>query len=324
MQVQIIMSRPTRKNDAVWRIGFVGTGGVAQRHAGILRGFPDVELVAATDVDADRTRAFGEQYGTTAVPDVEALLACEPDAVYVGIPPFAHGEVELALATAGVALFVEKPLAVDLATAEKTTAALTGAGVLTRVGHHWRCAEPVRRAAELLAGRTVRLVTATWLDKIPPVPWWTDRDRSGGPLVEQAVHVLDTARVLAGEVEAVAALSAGPVPDGTVDTATAGLLRFASGAVGTVTTASVLGRKHRAGCEVVADGLVVAVGEDWLEVDDGTGTVREEFDRQTALVAADRDFVDALAGRAGPAGLPDVAEALLSHRLACALAGAAR
>jgi hypothetical protein len=91
-----------------------------------------------------------------------------------------------------------------------------------------------------------------------------------------------------------------------------------------VTTASVLHRKHRAGCEIVADGLVVGVGEDWLEVEDGSGPVREEFDRQAALVAADRSFVDALGGHSDRIGLPDVAEALRSHRLACAVAGAAR
>lgn len=320
------MSPLSSDDSAVRRIGFVGTGGVAQRHAGILAGFPDVELVAATDTDPDRAAAFGDRFGTVPAADVDALLGHGLDAVYVGVPPFAHGEVELALAAAGVALFVEKPLAADLPTAEETAAALADAGVLTRVGHHWRCAEPVRRAAGLLAGRRVRLVTATWLDKVPPVPWWTDRALSGGPLVEQAVHVLDTVRLLAGEAEVVAALSAGPLGDGdaTADAATAGLLRFASGAVGTVTTASVLHRKHRAGCEIVADGLVVGVGEDWLEVEDGSGPVREEFDRQAALVAADRSFVDALGGHPDRIGLPDVAEALRSHRLACAVAGAAR
>lgn len=318
------MRRLSSENSAVRRIGFVGTGGVAQRHAAILAEFPDVELVAATDTDPDRTTVFADRFGTAPAADVDALLGHDLDAVYVGVPPFAHGDIELTLAAAGVALFIEKPLAADVETAEKIAAALADAGVLTRVGHHWRCAQPVRRAAELLVGRRVRLVTATWLDKVPPVPWWSDRALSGGPLVEQAVHVLDIVRLLAGEAEVVAALSAGPLGGGDADAATAGLLRFASGAVGTVTTASVLHRKHRAGCEIVADGLVVGVGEDWLEVEDGSGPVREEFDRQAALVAADRSFVDALGGHADPTGLPDVAEALRSHRLACAVAGATR
>jgi myo-inositol 2-dehydrogenase / D-chiro-inositol 1-dehydrogenase len=322
------MTAPTSQDRARRRIGFVGTGGVADRHASVLAGFDDVELVAAADVDPERAAAFAQRHGTAAVDDLDALVGCDLHAVYVCVPPFAHGDVEVRLAAAGLALFVEKPLAADEATAQRVADALDRAGVPTRVGLHWRCAEPVRRARELLADRPVRLVGATWLDKVPPVPWWTDRERSGGPLVEQAVHVLDTARVLVGEVESVHAASAGPVPGGSTDAATAALLRFAGGAVGTAATTCVLGRKHRAGVEVVADGLALGVGEDWLEVDDGSGPRREEFDRRAALVAADREFVDALDGAAPgaavpPLALPDHREALRSHRLACALARSA-
>jgi len=318
----------TDHGTAICRIGFVGTGGVATRHATILGGFDDVELVAATDVDPIRADAFARTHGVRAVPDVAALCGLDLHAVYIGVPPSAHGATEAELAAAGLALFVEKPLGADQATAEWVAGRLRTTPVLTRVGHHWRCAEPVREAVRLLAGRRVRLATATWLDKIPPVPWWTDRARSGGPIIEQAAHVLDLLRVLVGEVTTVHAVSAGPVPDGSVDAATAAVLTFAGGAVGTVTTSCVLGRKHRAGVEIVADGLVLGVGEDWLEV----GSQRREFDPWTARVAADRAFVDALRGRASrrspdgessPLALPDHAEALHTHRLACALARSA-
>ncbi len=223
------------------------------------------------------------------------------DAVYVCVPPFAHHpaetSAEVQVADAGVAVFVEKPLATDLATAEAIAARLRRAGVLTRVGHHWRCAEPVARARELLAHRTIRLVSGTWWDKVPPVSWWLHQARSGGPVVEQAIHLLDLARVLVGEVEVVQASASGTVPGGDVDAAVVALLSFVDGAVGTLGTASVLGAKHRAGIEIVAEGLVVGVGEDWLEVYDGVVSSRAEFDRWTACVAADRAFVDALAGR---------------------------
>ena len=309
----------------VLRVGVVGTGGVATRHATILSGFADVTLVAATDVDPARAATFAAQFGTGAVDDVAALLARDLDAVYVCVPPFAHRpadtSAEAQLAAAGLPLFVEKPLAPDLETAEAIGKRLDG--VLTRVGHHWRCAESVARARALLAGRPVRLVSATWWDKVPPVSWWPHRELSGGAVVEQAIHVLDLARVLVGEVTEVTARACGSVPDGDVDAATAALLSFANGAVGTLTAASVLGAKHRAGLEIVADGLVVGVGEDWLEVRDGTADpVRAEFDRWTACVAADRAFVDAVAGRpVDPVtSPPDYAEALRSHRLATAVA----
>ena len=189
-------------------------------------------------------------------------------------------------------------------------------------GMHWRCAEPVARARALLEGRPIRLVTATWWDKVPPVSWWPHRDLSGGPVVEQAIHVLDLARVLVGEVEEVSARACGTVPGGDVDAVTTALLSFANGAVGTLSAASVLGAKHKAGVEIVADGLVVGVGEDWLEVRDGSAEpVRTEFDRWTACVAADRAFVDAVGGGLTEAitSPPDYAEALRSHRLATAV-----
>src|SRR3712207_7603293 len=63
-------------------------------------------------------------------------------------------------------------------------------------------------------------------------------------LVEQAVHVLDLARVLAGEVTEVHAAATGTVPEGDVDAATAAVLRFAGGAVGTLGTMSVVGWKQ--------------------------------------------------------------------------------
>jgi predicted dehydrogenase len=287
----------------------------------VLTTFPDVELVAATDVDPQRSAAFAAEFGLRAVPDLDALLEEAVDAVYVCVPPFAHGLSEVSVAAAGVALFVEKPLAADEATAEWVSRRIRTSGVLTRVGHHWRCAEPVRKARELLAGRRVRLVSGAWLDKIPPVPWWPDRVRSGGPLVEQAVHVLDLARVLVGEVTEVHAASAGALPGGS-EAATGALLCFAGGAVGTLGTANVLGGKHRAGLEIVADGLVVGVGEDWLEVRGTNGTRRTEYTAVAPRTAVDRAFVDALRGRPVPPDrdAPDHADALRSHRLACALA----
>ena len=97
------------RSSAECRIGFVGTGGVAARHAHILRGFSDVRLIAGTDVDPTRAKAFAAAHDLVAVPDVEALLAADLDAVYVCVPPFAHGPLEDVLLAAGLPLFIEKP-----------------------------------------------------------------------------------------------------------------------------------------------------------------------------------------------------------------------
>ncbi|UQS25869.1 Gfo/Idh/MocA family oxidoreductase [Amycolatopsis thermalba] len=303
------------------RIGFVGAGGVAARHARMLAGFGDVELVAVTDLDPDRARAFGPR----AVPGVPELIDSGIDAAYVCVPPMAHGPAEEALAEAGIPMFVEKPIALDTGVADRVAAALDRAGVLASVGHHWRYSAAVERAREVLDGRPVRLAIGAWLDRVPPVPWWVRRDSSGGQVIEQAIHVLDLARLLAGEVTEVHAVADGAppsAPDADVDGATVATLRFADGGVGTLVATCLLGWKHRAGLEVFADGLALSVAEDVLEVRDGDGAQVQRVDPDDAKRAADRDFVDAVLGRT--AGVrTSYAEAVRTHRLAHAIARSA-
>jgi predicted dehydrogenase len=220
---------------------------------------------------------------------------------------------------------VEKPVGVDSDTPGALAAAITGRGLLSAVGHHWRYLHTVEEARKLLAGRDIRLVTGAWLDKVPPVGWWPHRDRSGGPVVEQAAHVLDLARHLAGEVTEVSAAGNGtppPVDGADVDSATAATLRFAGGAVGTLAATCALGWKHRAGLEVYADGLALAVTEDALLVRDADGERRIDGDPEAARTAVDRAFVDAVRGAGDDVRVP-YAEALRTHRLALAVAQSA-
>ena len=304
------------------RIGFVGAGGVAARHAGMLSELRGVRVVAVTDPASDRAERFANTFGTATAPDVDRLLSTELDAVYVCVPPAAHGPIEEAVVDAGLPMFVEKPLSVDTATAARVAAAVRRAGVVTAVGHHWRYADSVCRAARLLAGRQVRLVLGSWLDRVPPVSWWTSRQLSGGQVVEQAVHVLDLARLLVGEVTQVGAMAGGRLPDpqADIDTSTAAVLRFAGGAVGTLAATCVLPVKRRAGLEIYADGLELSVLEDSLVVrDERDGEQTWPVDPDVAKRAADLAFVDAVRGRGDDIRV-SYGEALRTHQLACAVA----
>jgi predicted dehydrogenase len=307
------------------RIGFVGAGGVAARHAGTLAKFPDTTLVAVTDPDSARAKSFGRKFGLAAVPDVDRLLETGLNAVYVCVPPFAHGPVEEAVASAGLDLFVEKPIALDYATAERVAEAVAAAGVVSAVGHHWRYAASVGLAQRLLRDTPVRLVLGAWLDRVPPVEWWAQRGHSGGQIIEQAVHILDLARLLAGEVaEVYAAANENPptAPDADVDGATAATLRFTGGAVGTLAATCLLGWKHRAGLEIYADDLALNLTEDGIDIR-GSGLRQwQPVDPGEAKRAADRAFVDAVLGNGDDIRVP-YREALRTHRLACAVARAA-
>jgi predicted dehydrogenase len=306
------------------RVGLVGAGAVGARHGRTLAGFPDVELVGICDPVAAVGAALGAELGVPTVDDLDGLLGERPDAVWLCVPPFAHGDLELALVGAGLPFFVEKPLAADLGVAVRIAAAVAAARLPTATGYHWRHLDTVEQAGAALIGRHVRMVDARWWGSTPPPAWWSRESLSGGQVVEQATHVLDLVRVLGGEVVEVvggaAPSSAGgrDVPD-----ATAAVLRLESGAVATVSTSCVLPALTAAGLDVLADGVSVHLTETALRVRtvDGDLEVEPSVDGRRAV---DRAFVDVLSGGAPAPGLVDVGEALRTHRLACAVAEATR
>ena len=310
------------------RLGLIGAGFAAGLHAAALAGIEGVEVAAVADPLPGRAEALAGRAGARAYPDHRRMLDAEPlDGVYVCVPPFAHGPPELAALERGLALFVEKPIAIDLATAETVAAEVARRGVATATGYHWRYLDTVERAAELLAADPCRLLLGWWLDKVPGPAWWPRQDGSGGQLVEQTTHLFDLARLLVGEITGVQAvggrfprrtdLRAGDVLD--VSTAT---LRFASGAVGSVSSSCLLRRRHRIGLELICEGLALELTETTLVIDDGRSR-RAVPAARDARAAADRDFVAAVRGQPAAVRAP-YAEALRSHRVALAAARAAR
>jgi myo-inositol 2-dehydrogenase / D-chiro-inositol 1-dehydrogenase len=308
------------------RIGMVGAGAVAARHVRTLLAMDGVEVAGVADPALERARELAGSAGAAAYPNHMELLDAERlDAVYICVPPFAHGAPELAVIDAGLPMFVEKPVAIDQGTAATVAARLDERPVLTCTGYHWRWLDIFDRAAELLADRPPRLVQCSWLDKVPPPAWWLRRDGSGGQVIEQTTHVLDTARGLAGEVTEVHALGTGgeaasteaALPAADIHDVSVATLRFASGAVGTVASTCLLPRLHRAGVEVVGDGLSLELSETELVVE-----VDGERSAWTAAADArprpDADFIAAVRG--GPDGIRvPWPEAYRTHLLACAI-----
>jgi myo-inositol 2-dehydrogenase / D-chiro-inositol 1-dehydrogenase len=306
------------------RIGLVGAGGVGARHARTLAGFDDVDLVGICDPATPFAEALAGELGARSVPDLTGLLRLGLDAVWLCVPPFAHGGLEQSVVRAGLPFFVEKPLAADLHVAETVARAVASAGVPTATGYHWRHLDTVGQARSALSGTAVRLVSARWWGTLPPPAWWSRQDRSGGQVVEQATHLLDLVRLLAGEVVEVAGGAAPSTADGRdVPDATVALLRFGSGSVGTISTSCVLPALTAAGLEVIADGVALELTETALVVRTRDGEMHTE-PAVNPRTAVDRAFVDVLSGQAASAGLVDVAEALRTHRLGWAVAEAAR
>jgi predicted dehydrogenase len=317
------------------KVALIGAGSVGRRHAGVLQQL-GARITSVTDAHPAVAEKLGRELDAPAFTSPEAALDhAAADAVYVCVPPFAHGPGELAALSRGLPLFVEKPVGLGRETAEEIGALVEETGVVTGTGYHWRCMDAVEHARGLLADAPALLANGYWLDKRPPVPWWGRMDRSGGQVVEQLTHVLDTARFLLGEaVEVYAAGVRGgietgePPADGNgrepddVDDATAATVRFACGTVATLAATSVLAAKHRAALHIVSRGLYLELSEAGLSSFDGTSRT-DLACAEDPRIAVDREFIEAVCGERESTRAP-YAEALRSHRLACAIAESAR
>uniref|UniRef100_UPI001C2D9D9B glycosyltransferase n=1 Tax=Sphingomonas bacterium TaxID=1895847 RepID=UPI001C2D9D9B len=314
------------------RIGFIGAGGIANRHFGVLERFDDVEIVAVADTDMARATEAAARFGARAFDGgtamVDAMVADGRglDALYICVPPFAHGEPERLAIEHGLPFFVEKPVALDLGTAEDVAAAVERVGLVTAVGYHWRYLDTVDEVRALLSATPARLLSGYWLDSTPPPRWWWRKDGSGGQMLEQTTHLVDLARHLIGEVVRVYGQSSltprADHPGLDIATTSTATLTFASGAIANFASTCLLGWNHRVGLHLFGDRLAIELTDHDLMVDIGRGRpVRGN--RGDPVWHEDRDFIDAVRGGANRIRCP-YADAVETLRLAMAIEQSAR
>jgi predicted dehydrogenase len=185
------------------RVGILGPGGIAARHAGAIARLGDrMELVASCGRDLGNTEDFALQHGGAAYVELGSMLDQQLDLLIVTMPPFAHnGEVELA-AAAGVNLLVEKPIALEDSRAAAMVTAVQQAGVVAAVGFMYRFGEAVRAWRTASTGRAALYAGAYHCNALH-APWWRSESRSGGQIVEQLIHQIDLIRQLMGEPDSV-------------------------------------------------------------------------------------------------------------------------
>ncbi|MBX0285396.1 Gfo/Idh/MocA family oxidoreductase [Halomicroarcula sp. F28] len=180
------------------KLGVIGLGNIARLHCDRLQkaGYGDV-IAAGLDVDPDARGRFAAQYDAT-VYEQQADLYADVDAVLVTTPNKFHEEYVVGALEAGLDVFVEKPLAHTVGSAERIAEAAQAADGFCMVGFHNRFRNPVQALLGYRDDGTMGQldhIEANYLRRrgVPGRGSWFTRKAlaGGGALIDIGVHAID-------------------------------------------------------------------------------------------------------------------------------------
>ncbi len=225
------------------RLGLVGVGWFGGVVAESARSSGIAEVVACFARSSDAREAFAREHGCRAVDTLDALLGDpEIEGVLLATPHSTHADLIEQVASAGKHVFVEKPLTLTVADAKRAIAATEKATVVLQVGHNRR-RQPANR-------RIKRMIDAGELGTIlqlegnqsgpggfsPALAMWR-RDPlecPAGAMPALGVHIVDTFNSWVGPARRVTAFSKRLLGHLAIDDATALLIEYESGPLGSI------------------------------------------------------------------------------------------
>ena len=323
-------------------VGVLGLGGIGVTHARALRELaPDLRLRAFSGGDTARAAQAGWPEAVQVGPD-ELAQTSGVDVVAVCSPSEQHAAQALAALQAGRHVVVEKPLALQVSDAERIVALATERGAVAAVISQRRLEVDYAALKGLLddgALGQIRLATTQvhwWRDEdyYQAAPWRTSMAGGGGSLMNQGVHNVDLLRWLCGPVAEVTAQYGTLAHQMEAEDTTVATLRFASGALGMISTSTATPPGSPATITVHTDRGVVELGQGEVLRWDVQGVPAPTTSSGIASGAADpraigiaghvqqwRDVLTAI--RTGAAPTVSAADGAETVRLLCAVYRAA-
>lgn len=279
------------------RVGFIGVGGIASTHLENMRRNAKAEIIAVCDVNGSRAELAGQEFSAAAYTEYGEMLEKETlDAIFLSIPPFAHGDIEEMAAQKGLHMMVEKPVGLDMPEALRKQSIIEKSGVICATGYCLRYLDSVEKAKSFLEGKEIAMVRGKYLTKFVETPWYREMKKSGGQLVEQATHIVDLIRYLAGDMDEVQAhmktLVSGDIASLDIPDVTSVNFTLKSGALGHL-DCSFIQPDHRMGLEILGKGFRVEInGTDVVLIE---GNNREEYKATVDFYERqDNAFIDAI------------------------------
>ncbi len=245
------------------RIALVGCGRIAKNHFDAIAKIDALRLVAVCDVVESRAREAGEQQGVPWFTSYDAMLAEVPsDAVVIATPSGLHPQHGIMAAKAGRHVISEKPMGISLAAADALVQACDDNHVHLFVVKQNRLNPAIvmlKRAID--RGRFGRIYmancTVRWTrpqEYYDQAPWRGTWEFDGGAFMNQASHYVDLIQWLIGPVESVMAKTATMARRIEAEDSGVAILKFRSGAIGTIEVSMLTFPKN-------LEGSITVLGE---------------------------------------------------------------
>jgi UDP-N-acetylglucosamine 3-dehydrogenase len=218
------------------RIGIIGAGGIANKHATAWKNVEGAQVVAIADLAPERAASLAERTGAKAYASVEALLTdIAIDVADICVPTLQHIPVAMACLAKRIPTICEKPIARTVADARELVDAFSATGVPLAPAHVVRFFQDFSAIRDQINSGAVGNPAVVRITRGGPFPrgtdnWYGDPAQSGGVLLDLSLHDFDWLRYTFGEVERVTANCL--MAQGTIDRDySLAVLRFKSGVI---------------------------------------------------------------------------------------------
>jgi len=226
------------------QVAVIGCGNVSAVHFPPIVESKAAELVAVCDIKPKRAQAAADKHRVPWFSHYERVLELKPDLVHICTPHHTHAEIAVAAAERGIHVLTEKPMAINLADADRMirTARKTKVKLGVIFQNRYNPAsqavyEAVQEGAlgELLGCRL--FVTWCRLQHYYSQSDWkgTWSEEGGGALINQAIHTIDLMQWIMGDVASLQGSVANRAhPEIEVEDVAEARILFKNGAVGSL------------------------------------------------------------------------------------------
>jgi UDP-N-acetyl-2-amino-2-deoxyglucuronate dehydrogenase len=253
------------------KIGLIGCGRISKNHLDAVSQIPEAEFVAVCDCEPERARQVAQEQGIKGIyTDHHEMLKQEKlDLVSICTPSGMHPDMGIDVANAKVNVLTEKPMSINIESADKLIKACDDNHVKLFVVKQNRLnstMQLLKRAVD--KNRFGRIYTAQanvfWQrpqSYYDAAKWRGTWEFDGGAYMNQASHYVDAIYWLLGNVDSVSAFTATMARKIEAEDTGSAILKFRSGIIATINVTMLTYPKNFEGSiTIIGEKGIVKVG----------------------------------------------------------------